>query len=89
MSRAAVSSLSNTLVGRGLIQRTPSETDRRLVTLSLSPEGLARIRGDFQAQNAREAEWASGLEPGEVQTLTRLLEKLMQQRSTIGGKSRR
>lgn len=88
MSRAAVSSLSNTLVGRGLIVRTPSETDRRLVTLSLSPEGLARIREDFQAQNAREGEWAAGLEPEEVETLTRLLEKLMQQRRSVGGKAR-
>ncbi|WP_413249392.1 MarR family winged helix-turn-helix transcriptional regulator [Sinomonas flava] len=89
MSRAAVSSLSNTLVSRGLIERSPSETDRRLVTLSLSAEGLARIREDFQAQNAREAEWAAGLEPREVETLTGLLEKLMQQRRSIGAKSRR
>ncbi|MEO8284502.1 MAG: MarR family transcriptional regulator [Pseudarthrobacter sp.] len=89
MSRAAVSSLSNTLEGRGLIRRTPSSEDRRHITLALTEDGEAAIRRDFQAQNSRESEWAAGLAPAEVETLARLLEKLMQHRSSFGGLARR
>ncbi|QTF72591.1 MarR family winged helix-turn-helix transcriptional regulator [Arthrobacter woluwensis] len=89
MSRAAVSNLSNTLVSRNLLDRTPSPDDGRQVTLSLTPEGLEKIRLDFQAQNDREHEWADGLEPAEQKELVRLLEKLMKQRGTIGGLARR
>lgn len=89
MSRAAVSNLSNTLITRSLLARTPSPEDGRQVTLSLTDAGQAKIHQDFQAQNNREREWASGLEPQEQEELVRLLEKLMEQRGSIGGRARR
>ncbi|QHK18553.1 MarR family transcriptional regulator [Pseudarthrobacter psychrotolerans] len=88
MSRAAVSSLANTLEGRGQLKRTPSSEDRRHVRLSLTDGGLATVRRHFQAQNERESEWAAALDSDEVETLARLLEKLMQHRSSIGGRAR-
>lgn len=88
MSRAAVSSLVNTLEGRGLVVRTPSRGDRRQVNLALTDEGLRVVRRDFQAQNERESDWAAALEPGEVVMLAGLLEKLMQHRTSFGGLTR-
>ncbi|WP_028271797.1 MarR family winged helix-turn-helix transcriptional regulator [Arthrobacter sp. UNC362MFTsu5.1] len=88
MSRAAVSSLVNTLEGRGLVVRTPSRSDRRQVSLALTEEGVQVVRRDFQAQNERESEWAQALEPSEVAVLARLLEKLMQHRTSFGGRAR-
>jgi MarR family transcriptional regulator, negative regulator of the multidrug operon emrRAB len=88
MSRAAVSSLVNTLEGRGLVVRTPSKNDRRQVSLALTDEGLQIVRRDFQAQNERESEWAEALKPDEVATLAGLLEKLMQHRTSFGARAR-
>jgi MarR family transcriptional repressor of emrRAB len=88
MSRAAVSSLVNTLEGRGLVARTPSRIDRRQVNLALTDEGVQIVRRDFQAQNERESEWAEALEPDEVATLAGLLEKLMQHRTSFGARAR-
>lgn len=76
MSRAAVSSLANTLVGAGLLDRGAGEGDGRSVVLSVSERGRAAVAETFRAHNAREAEWAGLLEPAELATLTSLLGRL-------------
>lgn len=77
MSRAAVSSLVNTLERDGLVSRRRAEGDRRAVELALTPRGEAALAEAFAAHNARERTWASALDDDEVAQLTALLEKLM------------
>ena len=76
MSRAAVSSLTNTLEASGLMARTPDPADRRGVLLDLTPAGKRSFEQAFLHHNAREQEWASPLTPDELQTFIGLLEKL-------------
>lgn len=76
MSRQAVSSLSKTLEAEGLIARTAAPNDARSVVIALTPDGEARLVRAFRDHNAREADWASALDPDERATLTRLLGKL-------------
>ncbi|MFI7483836.1 MarR family winged helix-turn-helix transcriptional regulator [Kocuria sp. M1R5S2] len=89
MSRAAVSNLTGTLVGKGLLRREASPDDGRSVTLRLTEDGLAKIRVAFRAQNERESQWAEALTDDEQHTLVTLLEKLMEQRERIGARARR
>jgi DNA-binding MarR family transcriptional regulator len=89
MSRAAVSNLTATLVGKGLINREASPDDGRSVTLHLTDAGLERIRTAFREQNERESRWAAALTDDEQRTLVRLLEKLMEQRERIGARTRK
>lgn len=77
MSRAAVSNLTKTLVGDGLLARTPDARDGRSVRLSLTPAGHAEMVDVFHAQNEREQHWASVLSEDEQRTLVALLEKLI------------
>lgn len=76
MSRQAVSSLSKTLEADGLIERTAAPNDARSIVIALTPDGDDRIVRAFRDHNAREADWASALDPDERTTLTRLLGKL-------------
>jgi MarR family transcriptional repressor of emrRAB len=88
MSRAAVSNLSNALIGKGLLQKDPSAHDRRMVILSLTPAGLAEIRETSRQQNEREALWANGLSEVEQDALVGLLDKLISARTRFDGKER-
>jgi DNA-binding MarR family transcriptional regulator len=76
MSRAAVSSLTNTLETSGLVARTPDPADRRGVLLGLTLTGKQSFEETFLQHNAREQEWAAALTPNELQTFIELLEKL-------------
>ena len=76
MSRQAVSALVNTLHRDGLVDRTPDETDRRAVRLSLTAKGEQEITDAFSSHNARETLWAETLSAEERETLVRLLAKL-------------
>jgi MarR family transcriptional repressor of emrRAB len=89
MSRAAVSNLTGTLVSKDLISREASPDDGRSVLLTLTEEGLAKIRTEFRAQNERESLWANALTEEEQHTLVGLLEKVMAQRSAIGARHRK
>jgi DNA-binding MarR family transcriptional regulator len=76
MSRAAVSSLTKTLIARGLLDRTPDARDGRSVVLSLSGEGTRTLEEVFRAHNERERQWAALLSPEELTTLNGLLATL-------------
>lgn len=77
MSRAAVSSLANTLSASGLLARTPGATDGRAVVLSLSEAGGRALEEAFRAHNQREAEWSHLLTPDELTTFNSVLAKLV------------
>lgn len=76
MSRAAVSSLANTLSASGLLDRVPGESDRRGVVLTLTEAGKRRLEETFRCHNRREAQWAGLLEPAELDALNRILTKI-------------
>ncbi len=76
MSRAAVSSLTNTLVTSGMLERSPDPRDGRGVVLSLTVEGRRVLEETFRAHNEREAEWAGLLDPEALESLNRVLGEL-------------
>lgn len=76
MSRAAVSSLTNTLDNLGLVSRAADPADKRKILLSLTDAGKATLEAALQENNAQESKWAADLEPGEADELVRLLRKL-------------
>lgn len=78
MSRAAVSSLTNTLDGLGLIKRTADAHDKRKIVLSLTDQGRATLEDSLQANNVQEQKWARTLTSEDLGTLIELLRKLGQ-----------
>lgn len=76
MSRAAVSSLTNTLTASGVLERSPDPRDGRGVLLSLTEHGRDALESTFRVHNEREAEWAALLSPEELDTLNTVLGKL-------------
>jgi AcrR family transcriptional regulator/DNA-binding MarR family transcriptional regulator len=77
MSRAAVSSLANTLAGAGLVERRTDARDRRSVRLGLTDVGRDRIAEVFRAHNRRESEWSGLLAPHDLARLNDLLVTLV------------
>ncbi|MGH9186968.1 MAG: MarR family transcriptional regulator, partial [Acidimicrobiales bacterium] len=80
MSRAAVSSVLNTLERDGLVARSRDQADRRLVTVRLTPGGRRRLEKAYVLQNHREQQLLSVLEADELDTLTNLLRRLLRAR---------
>ncbi|MGH3328002.1 MAG: MarR family winged helix-turn-helix transcriptional regulator [Streptomycetales bacterium] len=77
MSRAAVSSLVNTLERNGLVARTPSDAGRRTVSLALTDAGRAAMEEAVTAHHRREQLWISAVPRRERRTLVRLLSRLL------------
>lgn len=77
MSRAAVSSLINTLERDGFVTRSQATADRRAVRLALTGPGRAAILGAFRAHNERERAWTGALDETERTVLIGLLDKLV------------
>jgi DNA-binding MarR family transcriptional regulator len=88
MSRAAVSSLVNTLQRDGLVSRTQAEHDRRAVRLSLTEAGREAITRAYRAHNEREQAWANTLSESERTALIGILEKLMHSTEAAASKKR-
>lgn len=88
MSRAAVSSLANTLIARGMMAKNASLTDGRTIMLEVTEEGRGYARSAFQEQNRQEHRWASALTDVEQQLLVMLLQKLMSHRNEVGARVR-
>jgi DNA-binding MarR family transcriptional regulator len=75
-SRAAVSSALNTLERDGLVSRTRDSTDRRLVSVQLTPHGRLALREAMREQGDREREWLSALTAPDQRRLSELLAEL-------------
>ena len=77
VSRQATSSVLTTLENKGLVHRErTSPTDRRLVTVSLTPEGLAEVERAFVDQNALDSQWFSVLDADDQRQFVRLLARV-------------
>ena len=76
-SRPTVTGRATTLERRGLVLRAGHERDRRLVLLSLTPEGTAKIERLFPRFNRGEAALIAGLSEEERATLAQLLRRVV------------
>lgn len=76
MSRATVSVVVKTLVGKGIVRSERSERDGRSKTLTITEEGKRMVNTAWRQVNIRERLWASRLEPEEQVEMLRLLTKL-------------
>ncbi|MCL4313020.1 MAG: MarR family winged helix-turn-helix transcriptional regulator [Actinobacteria bacterium] len=81
VSRAAISSVLNTLERNGLISRTRAANDGRAITVMLTTEGEQRVVRAFLAQNDKESNWTAELSSSEQETLIFLLRKLLRHHS--------
>ncbi|AEI45126.1 MarR family winged helix-turn-helix transcriptional regulator [Paenibacillus mucilaginosus] len=74
----AVTNLANKLVAGGFAERVPLESDRRVVQLRITDQGLEALQElDEKASLLVERFW-KGLDTGEKTELTRLLRKAME-----------
>ncbi|MCJ1899254.1 MULTISPECIES: MarR family transcriptional regulator [Paracoccus] len=60
----------------GLARRTPSETDRRTVFVSLTPEGLAAFEGFAADHEAEVNRIFAGLTEEDIELLTEILKRM-------------
>jgi DNA-binding MarR family transcriptional regulator len=82
ISKATLTGVVKTLEARGLITRRISETDRRLVHLELTPDGLNLMKELYPIFNAAEAEVVAGLTPRSVAQLTNSLRSIVTELET-------
>lgn len=77
LSRAAVSSVLNTLERDGLVERTRESHDRRLVTVRLTDDGARRLVTAYAHQNRVERDFFASLPERDRRRLARDLAELM------------
>ena len=65
------------LVARGLVKRGPSATDRRVVLVTLTPQGRNAVDAAFDALLKREQSLLNGLPESDRENLVSSLRKLM------------
>lgn len=77
ISKATLTGVTTTLVNRGLVERVPSQVDRRLVELRLTDKGRALMEDLYPKFNSAEAELTLGLDAGDVAILTDTLRHIV------------
>ncbi|MFZ1287971.1 MAG: MarR family transcriptional regulator [Candidatus Phosphoribacter sp.] len=81
LSRAAVSSVLNTLERDGLVERHRESHDRRLVTVRLTTEGESRLAAAYGQENAVERAFFAPLGDTELDAFVELMRRLLRQRT--------
>ncbi len=76
ISTASVTKLLDRLERAGHIVRRPHPTDRRAVTVEITPETHRQVRRTMGMQHARRFEVARALSPEEREIVTRFLDDL-------------
>jgi len=74
--RATMMALIDRLEARGIIERRPSQTDKRRQILSLTAEGRAVLAKAREAVAAHERRFTSRYDPAELETLVAGLKRL-------------
>ena len=77
LSRAAVSSVINTLERDGLVTRTRESDDRRVVTVRLTEEGESRLAEAYAEQNARSKQLWRDLSTEELRSVADLCRRAL------------
>jgi len=78
LSRAAVSSVLNTLERDGLVERSRESHDRRLVTVRLTADGAGRLVAAYAEQNRVEQDFFASLTGAERSALADRLAGLLE-----------
>ncbi len=73
LAKGTLTGMLTTLGKQGLVERNPVETDKRRVTVALTPAGTETIDDVFPRFNEYESAMSSGLSGGEKRELARLL----------------
>ncbi|HEX2855217.1 MAG TPA: MarR family transcriptional regulator [Opitutaceae bacterium] len=85
VTRATMTGLIDTLERDGLVRREPDPVDRRMMSVRLTPKAEAFLKqmlpGHFQTM----AKLMASLSETERKTLVRLLNKVLQQATTLSG----
>ncbi len=77
VTRQTASTVLANLENNGFVHRErSSSTDKRLITVTLTPKGLEAIDSAFTQQNALETEWFGGLTRDERDLLKKLLDRI-------------
>jgi DNA-binding MarR family transcriptional regulator len=71
-----VSSVVNTLEGRGWVQRVRLDQDRRLVEVRLTASGGRLVRRAYKEQHERQKAWARDIDPADLAGFVRVVEHL-------------
>ena len=79
VARPSVSSALTTLEQAGLVRRIRSETDRRLVFVEMTPEGLTAFHDAVERQADQQLRWLEVLDKSEQNTLVELLNRVLDQ----------
>jgi DNA-binding MarR family transcriptional regulator len=77
ISKATLTGVTKTLMARGLIDRVPSDVDRRLVSLQLSDKGEQLMAELYPEFNRAEAELVDGIPTADVAVLTESLRRIV------------
>lgn len=84
ISKATLTGVMKTLVNRGLIERVPSEVDRRLVELRLTDKGERLMSELYPVFNEAESRLVAGLGDGSVAELTESLRQIVTTAEELG-----
>ncbi len=84
VTRATMTGLIDTLERDGLVTRTPDPKDRRMMSVTLTPHGQARILGILPGHFKRMTALMATLSEAERKTMVRLLTKILEQASELG-----
>ena len=85
LSRAAVSSVLNTLERDGLVERHRESADRRLVTVRLTDVGAARLEAAYRAENDVERAFFAPLSRAELTQFSEVMARLLRARPGESG----
>lgn len=77
ISKATLTGVTNTLVRRGLVERTTSEVDRRLVELSLTRVGTELMTTLYPEFNEAESRLVGNVAAGDLEAMTRGLRQVV------------
>ena len=76
LTPATVTQMLDTLGAAGLVERSRSEADRRVVTTRLTPEGRERVERKDAELIEKWREALTGLDAGELEAATRVVARL-------------